>query len=151
MCTPDGEHLGRHEGLMYYTLGQRQGLGIGGKAGHDETPWYVVDKDLASNTLVVAQGHDHPLLFSRWLEAIELHWVSGDAPADALTCKAKTRYRQTDVPCAIEWIRDDRARVVFDEPQWAVTPGQSVVFYSGDECLGGGVIDITDRQASGMG
>jgi len=146
MRTPEGERLGRHDGLMYYTLGQRQGLGLGGRAGGSEEPWYVVAKDLARNELIVAQGHDHPLLFSRWLEAGEPHWVAGEAPPLPLRAAAKTRYRQPDQPCTIESAGETgRVRVVFDVPQRAVTPGQAVVFYSGEECLGGGTIEATER------
>jgi len=136
-----GKALGRHDGLMYYTLGQRQGLGIGGAG----DPWYVVRKDLAANVLYVAQGHDHPALFSRWLTASELSWVASTAPESPLRCTAKTRYRQPDQACRIEALDDDACRVRFDVPQRAVTPGQSVVLYDGDACLGGGV--ITDCEA----
>ncbi|HKK04611.1 MAG TPA: tRNA 2-thiouridine(34) synthase MnmA [Gammaproteobacteria bacterium] len=150
MRTPGGERVGRHDGLMYYTLGQRQGLGIGGRPGASEEPWYVVAKDIARNELVVAQGHDHPLLFSRWLEAGDLHWVAGEPPALPLRAAAKTRYHQADQPCTIEGAGDpaggDRIRVVFDTPQRAVTPGQAVVFYAGEECLGGGTIETTERD-----
>jgi tRNA-specific 2-thiouridylase len=143
--TPEDEYLGQHEGLMYYTLGQRKGLGIGGRTGASEEPWYVVGKDLQANVLLVAQGHDHPLLFSRWLEASELTWISGSTPGLRLRCRAKTRYRQSDQDCTIELIDEDRCRVRFDEPQRAVTPGQAVVFYTGAECLGGGTITNSER------
>ncbi|MEO6696861.1 MAG: aminomethyltransferase beta-barrel domain-containing protein, partial [Gammaproteobacteria bacterium] len=139
--TVDGAMIGRHDGLMYYTLGQRQGLGIGGLRDSSGDPWYVVDKDMERNVLIVAQGHDHPLLFSRHLQAGDLHWVTGTPPPLPLPCKAKTRYRQADQPCVITAIKDDVCEVAFDNPQWAVTPGQSVVFYRGEECLGGGVIN----------
>jgi tRNA-specific 2-thiouridylase len=142
MQTPGGEEVGRHEGLMYYTLGQRQGLGIGGRAGSSGAPWYVVGKDLEHNVLVVAQG-DHPLLYSDVLWADKLHWVSGKTPALPLYCAAKTRYRQPDQPCAITGMDEQGLRVVFDDPQRAVTPGQSVVFYQDDQCLGGGIINRT--------
>lgn len=150
ILSPTGERLGRHDGLMYYTLGQRQGLGIGGRAGAREEPWYVVGKDMAHNVLYAAQDHDHPWLLSRSLRAIQLHWVAGTPPAMPLRCSAKTRYRQQDTTCTIEYLAGDTARVVFDLPQWAVTPGQSIVFYQGDECLGGGVIDsaAADTPAS---
>jgi tRNA-specific 2-thiouridylase len=140
MRTPDGDYVGEHQGLMYYTLGQRQGLGIGGRRGAGDAPWYVVDKDLEHNVLLVAQGHDHPLLYRRELEAVELHWVAGAPPAPEFTCTAKTRYRQADQPCTVQQRSADRWQVVFDQPQWAITPGQSVVFYAGEACLGGGVI-----------
>ncbi len=145
MRTPEGELIGHHDGLMYYTLGQRQGLGIGGRAGAGETPWYVIGKDLATNVLLVGQGHDHPLLFSQWLEAADLHWVAGEAPALPLRCRAKTRYRQPDQDCTVAAGEDGRVRVSFDVPQRAVTPGQAVVFYDGEVCLGGGTIVRTER------
>jgi tRNA-uridine 2-sulfurtransferase len=138
----DGEHLGRHQGLMYHTIGQRQGLGIGGLANHNDAPWYVVDKDLDNNVLLVAQGNDHPALFKRSLRAGEVYWVSGSAPTLPLDCKAKVRYRQADQACTIQ-ADDEGYRVDFEQPQRAVTPGQSVVFYAGDVCLGGGVIEKT--------
>ncbi len=139
--TPDGKRLGRHEGLMYYTLGQRQGLGIGGVKGHEGAVWYVADKDLTNNVLIVVDGHDHPLLYSQGLTAIDLHWVAGVSPDLPLICSAKTRYRQQDATCTIEGAADNRCVVYFETPQWAVTPGQSVVFYQGEVCLGGGIIN----------
>jgi tRNA-specific 2-thiouridylase len=139
----EGEYLGRHQGLMYHTIGQRQGLGIGGLAGHGESPWYVVGKDLENNVLLVAQGNDHPALFANSLITREVYWVSGQPPALPLRCKAKIRYRQADQGCSIE-SRGEYYRVIFDHPQRAVTPGQSVVFYQGDRCLGGGVIEGVD-------
>lgn len=138
----DGEYLGQHQGLMYHTIGQRQGLGIGGLANHSDAPWYVVDKDLDNNVLLVAQGNDHPALFRTSLTAGDIYWVSGESPAMPLQCHAKVRYRQQDQACTII-SQDHGYRVVFDEPQRAVTPGQSVVFYRGEECLGGGVIERT--------
>ncbi len=143
--TPDGERLGNHEGLMYYTLGQRQGLGIGGIKGHEGATWYVADKDLTNNILIAVNRHDHPLLYSQSLTAIDLHWVSGIAPPLSLSCTAKTRYRQHDVSCMIEHLDESGCRVRFDEPQWAVTPGQSIVFYQDEVCLGGGIINEIDR------
>ncbi|MGD9153394.1 MAG: tRNA 2-thiouridine(34) synthase MnmA [Gammaproteobacteria bacterium] len=137
--TADGKVIGKHDGLMYYTLGQRQGIGIGGRKDANEAPWYVLKKDLKNNVLIVGQGHDHPLLFSKSLRANKLDWVGGSAPCAPLKCKAKTRYRQKDQACVIKSI-DDEAHVIFDEQQWAVTPGQSVVFYQDEVCLGGGVI-----------
>ncbi len=139
--TPEGDLLGMHQGLMFYTLGQRQGLGIGGRRGASEEPWYVIGKDLERNVLVVAQGHDHPLLYRRGLETRNVHWIAGEAPAVPLHCRAKTRYRQPDQACIITEIAHGRCRVVFDRPQRATTPGQSVVFYQADECLGGGIIE----------
>ena len=145
MQTADGQQIGRHSGLMYYTIGQRQGLGIGGVAGRPDEPWYVVGKDLVNNILLVEQGHHHPLLYSQTLQASQLSWVSGEAPALPCRCAAKTRYRQTDQPCHITQIEQGVATVVFDTPQRAVTPGQSVVFYQDEICLGGGVIEQTDN------
>jgi len=139
--TPDGTRLGRHEGLMYYTLGQRQGLGIGGVKGHEGAIWYVAAKDLANNILIVVDSHDHPLLYSQSLTAIDLHWVAGEPPSLPLNCSAKTRYRQQDAACTIEPAEDDCCVVHFQKPQWAVTPGQSVVFYLNEICLGGGIIN----------
>ncbi len=135
----DGVHLGRHQGLMFHTLGQRKGLGIGGQRHADERPWYVVDKDLGSNSLIVGQGHDHPRLLSSALLSESAYWISGQSPVLPLRCKAKVRYRQSAQSCTVYPISDG-LRVVFDDSQWAVTPGQSVVFYTGEECLGGAVI-----------
>jgi tRNA-specific 2-thiouridylase len=136
----DGEHLGRHQGLMYHTIGQRQGLGIGGVADHADAPWYVVGKDLGNNVLLVAQGNDHPALFADTLLAGPIYWVSGRSPEFPLNCNAKIRYRQEDQGCTIER-RGEKHLVSFDRPQRAITPGQSVAFYLGDQCLGGGVIE----------
>jgi tRNA-uridine 2-sulfurtransferase len=141
MRTPEGAVVGQHDGLMFYTLGQRQGLGIGGRQAATGQPWYVVGKDLERKVLVVAQGHDHPLLFHRALKATQLNWISGEPPTPGLQCTAKTRYRQSEQVCIITEIGARCCRVAFAEPQWAMTPGQSVVFYRDDECLGGGVID----------
>jgi tRNA-specific 2-thiouridylase len=139
--TVDGETIGQHDGLMYYTLGQRQGLGIGGSQHGDGQPWYVVDKNLDDNILVVAQGHDHPRLFTNTLNATNVHWIA-DSPADVpFSCHAKTRYRQPDQACTIIDLSERTCTVRFDQPQRAVTPGQSVVFYKDEECLGGGIID----------
>jgi tRNA-specific 2-thiouridylase len=154
IVTPEGRVMGRHNGLMYYTLGQRQGIGIGGARDTEASPWYVAGKDMGKNRLLVVQGHDHPLLLSGSLEATHLHWISGQAPALPLRCTAKTRYRQADQGCRISKIESDRCRVEFDLPQRAVTPGQYAVFYAGDECLGGGVIqaqaasDVGTRQTA---
>ncbi len=128
---------------MYYTLGQRQGLGIGGVAGANDDPWYVVGKDMEHNVLLAAQGHNHPLLFSRRLHASQLTWGDGKGPSAPLSCRAKTRYRQTDQACTITRLDEDNCDVEFEQPQRAVTPGQSVVFYDGDICLGGGIIERT--------
>jgi tRNA-specific 2-thiouridylase len=139
--TPDGHIVGRHEGLMYYTLGQRRGFGVGGIKGAEQEAWYVLRKDLERNALIVGQGHDHPWLYTDILEAGTLDWCSGEPLNGPLRCAAKTRYRQPDQACQVEPLEDGRCRVVFDQPQRAVTPGQSVVFYQGEECLGGGVIE----------
>jgi tRNA-specific 2-thiouridylase len=146
--TVDGRVVGRHQGLMYYTLGQRRGLGIGGIAGAADLPWYTLAKDMEQNTLTVGQGDDHPLLFSDCLEAGNLDWISGERLTDRVRCSAKTRYRQADQPCYVEPLAGDRCRVIFDRPQRAVTPGQSAVFYQGNRCLGGGVIERTLNLAA---
>lgn len=143
MRSPDGECLGEHDGVMFYTLGQRQGLGLGGRAGSGGEPWYVVGKNIEARELIVAQGGNNPLLMSRQLTADSLSWVSGQAPGEHFACSAKTRYRQPDQVCKVS-VSGDTCRVVFDLPQRAVTPGQSLVLYDGDECLGGGVISATD-------
>ena len=139
--TVEGDIIGRHDGLMYHTLGQRKGLGIGGVKGATEEAWYVVEKDLVNNELIVAQGHDHSALLSTGLIAQQLHWVDRQPIREPLRCTVKTRYRQTDVPCIIEPIDDESIKVIFDEPQIAVTPGQSAVFYLDEVCLGGGIIE----------
>ncbi|MBE2893963.1 tRNA 2-thiouridine(34) synthase MnmA [Spirabiliibacterium falconis] len=139
--TVDGEIIGQHDGLMYHTLGQRKGLGIGGLKNASEEAWYVVDKDMANNELIVAQGHDHPRLFSQGLIAQQLHWVSRQALQNEIECTVKTRYRQHDIPCRIIPQGEDCIEVRFDEKQSAVTPGQSAVFYQGEICLGGGIIE----------
>ena len=139
--TVEGDIIGRHDGLMYHTLGQRKGLGIGGVKGASEDAWYVVEKDLVNNELIVAQGHDHSALLSTGLIAQQLHWVDRQPIREPLRCTVKTRYRQMDVPCIIEPIDDESIKVIFDEPQIAVTPGQSAVFYLNEVCLGGGIIE----------
>ncbi len=133
----DGKELGQHSGLMYYTIGQRQGLGIGGEG----NPWYVAAKDVGSNRLTVVQGHDHPALLSQALVANDLSWVSGNAPQTHRDYGAKTRYRQKDARCELESVDNQHCAVRFAEPQWAVTPGQSVVVYKSGVCLGGGIIE----------
>ena len=146
MHTPEGRLVGRHVGLSFYTIGQRQGLGIGGiqKKGGEASqhePWFVSGKDMENNRLIVVQGHDHPALLSSHLVALDAHWISGSLPKIDHPYAAKTRYRQADAACRITQISDLRCFVSFDEPQWAVTPGQSVVFYDGDVCLGGAIIE----------
>jgi len=142
--TLDGRRIAEHAGLMYYTLGQRQGLGIGGLRGHPDEPWYVLHKDLGNNILYVGQGHDHPWLFSRCLRAQQLSWVAGSPPDCARGLTARVRYRQLDQACTVREIRNDELLLEFERPQRAVTAGQSVVLYDGDECLGGGIIDWAD-------
>jgi tRNA-uridine 2-sulfurtransferase len=137
----EDNRLGRHNGLMYYTLGQRQGLGIGGRQGRPEGAWYVVAKELNGNRLIAVQGHNHPLLFSQGLVAGQLHWVDGGPPRMPVRCTAKVRYRQRDQGCCLHEDHNGRLRAYFDAPQRAITPGQSVVFYQGTRCLGGGVIE----------
>jgi tRNA-uridine 2-sulfurtransferase len=137
--TPDGRVLGEHIGLAFYTIGQRKGIGIGGMAKMKGEAWYVADKRLGSNELIVVQGHDHPLLLKNQLKAEGAAWVSGQAPGEGIL-SAKTRYRQADAACRLERVLESEIRVKFDAPQWAVTPGQSVVLYEREVCLGGGVI-----------
>ncbi len=139
--TVDGEEVGRHHGLMYHTYGQRQGLGIGGLQQHGEAPWYVVGKDLQRNVLLVAQGNDNPWLFSVVLRATQLSWINRLPPVLPLHCTAKIRYRQPDQACVVEQDGEAAVRVTFIAPQRAVTPGQTIVFYDGDVCLGGAVIE----------
>ena len=149
MQTVDGDLLGAHDGVMYYTLGQRSGLRIGGRREHAAEPWYVVGKSVASNVLYLAQGVDNRWLFSSRLLTVDASWVDGHAPAIEFRCTAKTRYRQADQPCTVRVV-DHGCEVVFDEPQRAVTPGQSVVFYRDEVCLGGAIIDSTDAAFGGL-
>ena len=139
--TEGGKIIGKHQGLMYYTIGQRQGLGIGGMKDVDESAWYVADKDLKRNVLIAVQHNNHPLLFKPALTANQLTWISGQAPNTPFECTAKIRYRQTDQACKIESINDGVAQVTFPDPQRAITPGQSIVFYDQKICLGGGIIN----------
>ena len=143
MVAPDGTVVGRHDGLMYYTLGQRRGLGIGGMG--DGRSWFVVEKDMEHNILRVCQGEDDPRLWSDRLEASEMTFIAGHAPAKEFDCTAKVRYRQSDQRCHVR-MEGDWAVVTFAELQRAVTPGQSVVLYNGEICLGGGIIECADRQ-----
>ncbi|MHB1948826.1 MAG: tRNA 2-thiouridine(34) synthase MnmA [Gammaproteobacteria bacterium] len=138
--TPEGKTIGQHDGLMFYTLGQRQGLKIGGLKNTDESPWYVVAKHLEENVLIVAQGHDHPLLFAPSLIAEQVHWINGTPDDFPKELWAKTRYRQPDQACTIHPLTQNQYRIDFVKPQRAITPGQSVVFYAGEVCLGGGII-----------
>lgn len=144
IMTLDGEVLGRHTGLMHYTLGQRKGLGIGG-IGTGE-PWFVVDKDLKKNILYVVQGEKHPMLYSNGLMASDLSWVSDRPKEMSFECTAKFRYRQPDNEVSVYLTDDNKCKVIFKKPQKAITPGQAVVFYKGEECLGGGMIDSIIRE-----
>lgn len=148
--TLSGMTMGRHAGLMYYTIGQRHGLGIGGKGTGTGEPWFVVGKDLANNVLYVEQGEQHPALYSVGLLASDLHWVSGHAPAQEFSCTAKFRYRQPDQVVTVRLLPNGGCRVDFDFPQRAITPGQSVVFYDEETCLGGGVIDQALAKDTGV-
>lgn len=146
MKTPEGDVVGEHVGLSFYTLGQRKGIGIGGSRKHRDTdghhvPWYVARKDVATNTLYVVQGHEHPWLLSQSLQAGQLSWVAGHAPANG-PLHAKTRYRQTDMACRLRCVASERLELQFEQAQWAVTPGQSAVLYDGEVCLGGGIIEM---------
>jgi tRNA-specific 2-thiouridylase len=144
--TLDGQVIGRHQGLMYYTLGQRQGLRIGGRNDATDEPWYVAAKDLQRNVLNVVQGHDHPALFADRMQVGQLTWVTSPPSQAQFPCKAKVRYRQADQDCTATFHTQGSCEVTFDEPQRAVTPGQYAVFYSDDECLGGGVIESADMR-----
>ena len=139
--TFEGEKIGEHQGLMYHTLGQRKGLLIGGTRDHGDDPWYVVDKDMTNNRLIVGQGANHPRLYSDGLIATQLDWVSRTELTEPTRMTVKTRYRQADIHCVVTPIDADSVEVIFDSPQKAVTPGQSAVFYQGPVCLGGGIIE----------
>jgi tRNA-specific 2-thiouridylase len=141
--TPEGRRLGSHKGLMYYTLGQRQGLELGGVRGAAEAPWYVAAKDLARNVLVVVQDHDHPLLMSNEFSTAPASWIAGRAPSDRFSCAVKTRYRQPDQACEVTVAGDGCCSVRTRRLQRAVTPGQSAVFYDGETCLGGAIVAST--------
>ena len=139
MITIEGKIVGCHDGLMFYTLGQRQGLGIGGGYGFKEEPWYVVKKDFENNQLIVVQGHDHPALFHKTVGVNNLHWVSGTPPKKT-DFSAKIRYRQQNKKCTLISVNEHELIIEFEEPQFAVTPGQAAVLYDDDNCLGGGTI-----------
>ncbi len=146
IVTPEGVKIGKHMGLMFYTLGQRQGLGIGGTRHGDGDAWYVAEKDMRHNRLVVVQGHDHPRLLADQLQAVSLNWISGEPPRTQWVYSAKTRYRQQDAACSLASVSSANCVVDFAENQWAVTPGQSVVVYESRVCIGGGIIESA-RQA----
>ena len=141
IVTLDGETIGRHQGLAFHTIGQRRGLDLGGHAGRPGLPWYVADKDMADNRLIVVQGHDHPALMNDGLIASDWQWVDGQGPETPIRCTARLRHRQPDQPGWLSLSADGRGRLTFDQPQRAVTPGQSVVLYAGACCLGGGIVD----------
>jgi tRNA-specific 2-thiouridylase len=146
--TPEGDVLGRHRGLAYHTLGQRQGLGVGGRRGGGDEPWFVAAKDLARNALVVVQGHADPRLYARTIELEAMHWIAGSVPVSDRGLTAKTRYRMADAACRIESLGAGRWRASFDAAQWAPTPGQYLVVYDGEVCLGGGVIASARHDVS---
>lgn len=141
IVTLENKIIGEHNGLMFYTYGQRHGLGIGGMKNASEEPWFVVDKDLEKNRLIVAQGHNHPALLHYHLQCSQLSWVSDLSPELPLSCNAKIRYRQSAQKCSLKKINNGALQVTFEQPQRAITPGQSVVFYQKDTCLGGGIIN----------
>ena len=145
MMTGDGRDMGEHAGLMYYTIGQRGGLGIGGQQGGDNQPWFVVGKDLSKNILYVGQGFYHESLMSTSLDASSIHFTRDMPEEFTMEVTAKFRYRQPDSKVTIH-VKGDKAEVVFAEPQRAITPGQAVVFYDGKECLGGGIIDMAYKN-----
>ena len=144
---PQGRVVGEHPGVFFFTLGQREGLHIGGVRGREAAPWYVVGKDVARNVLVVDQGSDSPHLLSDTLRSETAHWIAGAPPAARFECTAQTRYRQHDEACAVDVLDDGTVAVRFARPQRAVTPGQSLVLYDGEECLGGAVIAATDAPS----
>ena len=149
--TVDGTEIGQHNGLMYYTLGQRKGLGIGGLKESDEEPWYVVEKDLINNILKVAQGHNHPAMFHNTLEASQINWIENGDTTEITAfgpLTAKIRYRQDDQACELHRVDSKHYKIHFERAQRAITPGQSVVFYNKEICLGGGVIDKMYNQPS---
>ena len=143
--TASGDRVGQHQGLAYYTLGQRQGLGVGGTRGGSAAPWFVAGKDRARNALIVVQGHDDPRLYADEVETGAMHWIAGIAPGGRRLA-AKTRYRMADARCSVEPLDAERWRVRFDAAQWAPTPGQYLVLYDGETCLGGGVIEAAHAR-----
>jgi len=150
IVTLEQEVIGEHNGLMFYTYGQRHGLGIGGLKNADEEPWFVVDKDLDNNRLIVAQGHDHPALLHEYLQCSDLTWTTGTAPYTGKPYTAKIRYRQTAQACRLAFVDSDNLQLTFTQKQRAITPGQAVVIYDEDICLGGGVIDTFSTKNTGQ-
>jgi tRNA-specific 2-thiouridylase len=147
MVTEDGDVMGQHDGLMYYTIGQRKGLGIGGNGTSNE-PWFVIGKNLETNELIVGQGFTHPHLYATHLTASQFSFTTTQELPETFDCTAKFRYRQTDVKVTVDWNKEDNTAVVtFDEPARAITPGQAIVFYDGDVCLGGGLIDKAYKES----
>ncbi len=146
IVTAEGKAIGKHHGLMYYTIGQRQGLGIGGRKDAAESPWFVVGKDMPNNHLLVTQGHQHELLMKHFLRASQLHWVAGQPPAQQFSCKAKIRYRQQEEICQVSIREGGVCEACFPDAQRAITPGQSIVFYQDETCLGGGIIDSMEKD-----
>lgn len=148
IISVEGSIVGQHRGLMFHTIGQRKGLGIGGTKYGGEEPWFVVDKKLNDNVLLVAQGHNHPALFARGLHATNLHWITRQPKEQSFSCTARTRHRQVDMSCHVTLGENNEADVIFDDPMRAIAPGQSVVFYHEEVCLGGGVIEyaISDND-----
>ena len=140
MVTLDGLNIGQHDGLMYYTIGQRKGLGIGGGHTDIDGAWYVIDKDLDSNELIVGQGHNNAALYHKYIKASKIHWISGDIPNNE-RLNAKIRYRANDAPCRIKDMNKENISIEFEQSCFGIAPGQSVVFYDGEICLGGGIID----------
>ena len=145
--TREGTVIGEHTGVAFYTMGQREGLGIGGVKDYPPGPWFVADKNAETNELIVTQGHNHPSMMSEKLIADQVHWVAGRAPSFPLDCTAQTRYRQKDAACRVRQLDDDLIEVEFQQPQRAVTPGQSVVFYEGAVCVGGAIINSMSKNA----
>ena len=148
--SPGGVEVGDHQGVPFYTLGQREGLGIGGRRDADPDPWYVVGKDLERNVVIAAQGHDNPLLLCQRLIAKDPSFVAGEAPGAEFSCTAKTRYRQPDQTCRVHCLDDGTLEVRFDAAQRAVTPGQALVLYRDETCLGGATIVATDARYGGL-
>ncbi|MEC8383674.1 MAG: tRNA 2-thiouridine(34) synthase MnmA, partial [Pseudomonadota bacterium] len=142
--TLEGKEIGKHDGLFYYTIGQRKGLKIGGGKHFDETPWYVIDKDMTTRTLIVAQGQNHPALFKKTLQVDDMHWLK-NAPGNYFKAHAKIRHRQNDQTCYVTVLNNDKSKIeiVFEEKQRAITPGQYAVLYQNEICLGGGAISET--------